>query len=163
MSRIYELDFELPEPIEIANTKTGLMEKTSVVNLRAPSRKNAIEASRIKNLCTSAMMKASGGLSEDEKARIRIEQEKKSSQGIEEETLDGNGILTMLYAAGETIDFDNLFKMFERLLCNGCGYILDQPITSGVLELLSFEDYEDLLGEFIANFLMRSRQRNTSG
>jgi riboflavin biosynthesis pyrimidine reductase len=147
-------EVKLSGPIMVATKEDGLIECDTIL-LKAPSSKNRREASKIKRLCSKAVM-AYGGNSQTEST------EKKESRDVE---ITGVEVVNML--AGSAIDDDDLlerlYELFIILLVNGCGEVAGQRMTGGLVDKISYEDLEKVFGEYVKYFLLKSLLTSKSG
>ena len=150
-NRIIELEVELLDPIKIG--KDGHEEVCNAILLRCPSRKNAREAAKLKSAYHQAANKevdvanlSPEQIQELQKVAEKVKTEKKKANPSEP--------INTIAAFGE---LDKCLELLDALLCNGCGEAIGQKITNNILNKLSYEDYENLLGNFLVSFLLNSQ------
>lgn len=149
-----EFEVELFNPITISSG--GATIDALKVLLRAPASRNRREASRIKRICNQAVMsyQSSGG-----------EKEPGKSEGSKDEEITANEIINMLAGAshGDENMLEVLYDLFGALLVAGCGLIEGEKFTKDLYGDLSYEDVENLFGEYVKHFLLASLFKTKSG
>lgn len=131
-------DVELSQPLEYSS-KGQAMEAKSIT-LYAPTRKAFKHNAKLKQLTMQAM----ASMAESRTA---------STADSSENELRGKDLMTMLYASD--IDIDELSNTFQTIVTNSsAAKIGDETITEHLLDKLSMDDYDNLMGEYIVTFLL---------
>lgn len=175
MARLRAIDVELMDPIEFANSKSGLKDTATHVTLEAPSSKHKRKVSKLvclyrraenERLLKVTAMSASIPESKKEEVRKQIkkdEEEKEASGNADnEDKVTPDDVLSLMESFGD--DMDSAFDAFRDTLVAGCGYVADDiPMTAELFDLLSYEDMRYLCGRYLADFLLVSRKERSSG
>jgi hypothetical protein len=149
MTRQTEIEVKLLDPIKIG--VGGSQQEVDVITLVAPSSKNRKAAGRLKRLCGSTLKAEIDKASQDgAKAKAK---EDDNDEPIK--WRDMINLLSMATDADEDL-FDKLYQSLQVLFENGCAHAKGEKITSYIFDLFSFDDLERMLGEYVANFLLKS-------
>lgn len=97
-------------------------------------------------------------------ACVKIEDDKESSEDIkkdnaEKSTIDGKEMMGLLYAYTSGNEMVNLFDRARKLfLTVGVASVEGSvDLTRSILETMSPDDFENMLGEYLVNFILASR------
>lgn len=156
MSRVVEIDVELLDPIDVA--VKGKQEKDiSLITIKAPSRRNAKNASKLKQLANRSIVEFTKDLSsEDKKQAVESEEAKERSDSKAKIDPEKSAVEIMNLLSGTSVDFEQLYSCLDQLLINGCGSVAGIPLTKGIVDLFSYEDTERICGYYLNAFLLRS-------
>ena len=155
-----QIEVTLKDPINIA--VKGEHQECDTVLLIAPASKHRAQASRIKNFCAYHVDKHleakraqldSGRLEAAAERKAEAESEGDDSGGFEASTL--MAILALVEVDDENA-FETLYNLFQKMLEKGCGSINGTEITKHVFDKFSFQDLENLFGEYVVSFLLDS-------
>lgn len=137
-----EVIYTLINPIEYA--WKGEKTEGSFITLTAPTFKMITKAAPIKQAFMSA-------ITEFQK-NVSVEADPSSSDGS---NVTAKQIMQILYSS--SINVNSLFLNAQELFKSGLA-MLDgqQSLTVPLMEKMSVDDFEGLLGEYIANFILPS-------
>lgn len=139
-------DFTLSEPIDYQakgeNTKASMLELSApAVNNRKKVAKMKQGFMRVVNELPDSVKKEAGELQEKDK-------DEKATPGE---------ILSLLQMG--SIDYADYIDIFVSLLTSGtCRVEGEVAITSHMVDKISFEDIEKLMGEYFVNFILTSME-----
>lgn len=142
-----EFTFELIKPLPYHRDGEQVFAKEII--LKAPSNKQQHETSKLKQ----GFHRAIHELQNSEAANS-----KKNKNKDNEEDINGEDIISMIMAS--KIDFGEYQQVFGSLLRNDIGWIENEKITMPIYNNISDEDFEKMMGEYIANFLLISMMKN---
>lgn len=153
-----EFEYQLKKPIEISDGGaggSGGMITVNSITLIAPSARNSKAATglqRMVNQSLSASRTDKEPTAEDKK-KAEEEAQKNKDKPIRERfpAKDVINILAASNLAGNTLEDANGFLF--SLLSNGCAKMNDKPAKQGDLDKLGLYDLQNILGEYVANFL----------
>ena len=145
-----QFDFELTTPIKYQ--KDGEFHEARVIAVKAPSKKHRKQSIRIKQGFYQAMQYHQANNASSEKAVE--EARKKLEEG--DETITGQEIMMMLYMSD--VDIERFDEAFDKLLLSPGICMVDDAVqlTTPILDELSEEDTDRLLGEYMENFFVGS-------
>lgn len=150
---IKELEVTLNNPIETA--VQGQMVETNKVLLIGPSRKNSAAASGLKRLFQRAIDSVNDG--KEDSGKKKKDTQEDNSKKSPRELIPPKDVVNLLAAAkleGETLQ--DAFDFFSNLCVNGCCQINGLEATSPNLDKIDYTDWENMLGEYVCNFLLDS-------
>lgn len=138
-----EHTYELKSPIQYA--RKGEMVDGSFVTMTAPTFREVDKVAPIKQAFMAALSDVSDGTE-------ATPEEKEAAEGVE---ITGKEIMQLLYRAKASVA--DIMRHAEKLLRSGV-FRLDgeEKFTSPLLDKMSLEDFEGLVGDYIANFIMPS-------
>lgn len=140
-------DFTLSEPIDYQ--AKGENTKSSLLELSAPSGKERKKAARLKQ----GFMRCINEIPDSDKQQAKELADKKD--GTEKKETKPEEILALLQMG--SIDYPDYLDIFVGLLTSGiCKVEGDTPITSLIVDKISYEDLEKLMGEYFVNFILGS-------
>jgi len=124
----------------------------SELHLYAPSERSRDIAPLIKQMFTQALMSG-----RDMASQQNLDEQKRDANPNEEVKMDGEVVITLLYMS-KVVDIIKMCDLFRKLILSPNICFLDdkQPITSLLLENLSMEEFDRLMGEYLANFMLPS-------
>ena len=147
-----ELEFNLIEPINVSNTKTGMLEPASDLILAAPKGGNQFTLSvLVKKYIINAM-----------------NWHQKNSAGNQDSSQDDLDIPAEQYFSMvlmTDIDIEKFLETFKGLMLSGCCKVValgNKTITSNMYDGIDASDLERLIGEYIKTFVMRSLLANAT-
>lgn len=139
-----EVNYELQHPFDYSHK--GDMVKAGFIELKAPSFKQMQYVAPIKQSFMNAMTSIGGNFTEEEK------QEAKNDT---ETSIDAQGVMHVLYSSDE--DMKKVFLHAEQLFKSGTALVEGETLlTTPLMEKMRFDDYERLVGTYIANFITPS-------
>lgn len=140
-----EFNFEVTSEIT-CKTKAGDQTQVEVIVLLAPSTKNTNECAALKQ----AFFQAS---KEHRDSGAKTDRETK---GDKEETIDGDDILKMI--AMSSVDYPQVLATARKLLTTGGVALVEgeTKLTSHQLDQMSDEEFEQMVGDYLANFILAS-------
>ena len=142
-------DFTLSEPIKYQ--KDGANTEASMLELTSPAVNNRKKVARMKQ----GFMRVIGELPESAKLEAKESADKKEDD--EKEKTNPREILSLLQMG--SIDYADYVDIFVSLLTSGiCKVEGETPITAHMLDKVSFEDIEKLMGEYFVNFILTSME-----
>lgn len=147
-----EFRFELSKDLLYA--KDGLQETARYLRLIAPSVKNGAIVARIKQQILQAFRAYS--------SENPVQTTDSAATG-KEDSLSGSTLIQLLYTSN-SVDMEKLLEDFKNLLINNCCFIEDskQGVTNANLLEISFEDIENMMGEYFVNFLLTFLSKKSS-
>ena len=126
------------------------------VTLLAPTSKNLAECARIKQ----GFMRAAVDISERNAKNGEDESDKKD-ESDSNSMPSGDEVMQMIYISN--VDVTNLLLEFKEMLKNVGLLEGEYKMTSPIINSLSPFDVENLLGEYISNFIAASMSGNQNG
>lgn len=157
-----EFEFNLLTPFDYHCN--GVLAKAEVLSIKAPVFKQASHVSKIKQYFFVAFKHQWDALTPEQQAKAEADEKKAELEAkengtpiVDNQTMEVHArqVLGALTAC-PVLDIAELFKTFAKLLADGTAFIADDnktPLTSGLVDRLSYEDVERLLGEYIVHFL----------
>lgn len=129
----------------------GDTEIAKFVNLKAPTAKNIVDCGFLKRLFTNAAYKAS---------ELNKGEEPSNKKDSQAQDISGSDIVELIYAFGDAEDIEKAFVAAKNIFKN-CG-VLDGEVglTAPLVDSLSVDDFEMMVGEYIANFTAASMLGN---
>ena len=135
-----EFDYELETKFSYAYK--GDMQEASFIRLKAPSSKNISQCADLKQ----AFMRA---LPTDGKV-----EEGKDSKGLDD--LDGESIM-MLISMSKDVSLKSVLISARELFSSGLAFVDGETkVTKPILDDMSQDDLENMLGEYYLNFILAS-------
>ncbi len=120
------------------------LEATSVL-LIAPSANQLKNTVSLKQYFFQAITSMDDGKEGDDKAKAK-------AKDIE---MDGGAVMSMMYMS--KIDMNDLFDDAKKLLTSGVAKLDGkEPLTDALIEKISVNDYEKIVGEYLVNFILAS-------
>ena len=137
-----EFDFPLTKKIPYA--KDGEQVKGSFIKLTPPSSKQLTQCAFLKQSFIRAVT---------EQARNNPVAEKEADDGVR---IKGQDIIYLLYGS-ESVDMAKILLSAIELFKSGVATVEGEvKLTKPLLEEMSNDDLEGMLGEYLANFILRS-------
>lgn len=134
-----DITYDLKTPFEYHGN--GENRTASVIILSAPSNKQRKPAAKLKQFFFQAI----NGLQGDEKA----DAEAKASDP------KGSDIVALLMMSN--VDANDVHEAFKGIITGGCAMVEGATsLTDSLYDKLSFEDTEEMLGDYLVNFLIPS-------
>lgn len=122
----------------------GENKDAKVIILSAPSNKQRRSAARLKQFFFQAI----GSLDNNSEAA-------QAKDAAKSEKPKGSDIVSLLNMS--EVDCDEVHEAFMKLMTGGCALVDgEEPMTSIVYDNLSFADTEEMLGDYLVNFLIPS-------
>ena len=141
-----EIIYELKTPFDYA--LKGEKVDASFISITAPSFKQIDKVAPIKQLFTEA-------ISVVMKAETEDEAEQEQADGDEKEGMTGAQCIQVLYRS--SVDVTKVFLYAEQLFKSGVALIDGETkLTTPLMEKMSLQDFEGLVGAYIANFIVPS-------
>jgi hypothetical protein len=133
-----EANFNLTTPFEYAHK--GQAATASFIQLSAPTARNSPECSALKQAFFRAA-KASGATTKES----------------EEVTTPTGAEVIMALAMSQDVDLPEVLVVGRRLLTSGIALVDgEEKLTAALLDKMSDEDFQNLLGEFLVAFCLAS-------
>lgn len=156
---VEEYEYQLKKEITIADGGaggSGGLVPVNTILLIAPAARNSKAATGLQRLVQQSLSsKASDKeVTPEEKKKAEEENEKNKDKPIRER-FPANDVINILAASdlsGNTLE-DAKGLLFS-LLSNGCAKLNDKDAKIGDLEKLSLYDMQNILGEYVSNFLL---------
>ena len=140
-------DFTLSDPIEYQ--AKGENTKASLLELSAPAANNRRKVAKLKQ----GFMRVVNEIPESAKQEAKEIVDKK--EGEKKEETSPREILALLQMG--SIDYADYIDTFVGLLTSGiCKVEGETPITGLMVDKISCEDLERLMGEYFVNFILGS-------
>ncbi len=134
-----EFDFNLSRAIDYTNK--GEQKKGEILTLKAPNSKQQAPRVKLQQGFFRAIADQKGG-SENEQndADVKIE---------------GAEILALMLSSD--VDMVEYHETFRKLMISGvCLVEGEEPLTGTLFDMLSLDDIDSLLGDYLANFILSS-------
>jgi len=130
--------------------KKGDVEYAKFVTLDAPTARNIADCSHLKKLFTNAALAANEHNKDAKESNSREGSVSNSSD------VSGADVMELVYAFGNSDDIEKAFIASKNIFKN-CG-LLDGEIalTMPLIDKISADDFELMVGEYIANFTSAS-------
>lgn len=142
MKKIKEFDFPLSTKIPYA--KDGEEVKGSFIKFTAPSSKQLTQCSMLKQSFIRAVT---------EQAKNNPDAANEADDG---KKIKGEDIIYLLYGS-ESVDMGKILLSAIELFKSGVAMIEGEAkLTKPLLDEISNDDLEGMLGEYLANFILRS-------
>lgn len=143
-----QINVPLRNPVEY--DFKGEKVQASFVTIDPPTTKHIHLTSVLKQAFQVSAMK----ISRDRKENGAIAEEKES--GVEEK-LSPSDIISMIYSGGDSINIKKVMLTGVDLLTSGIVLIEgEQKLTRPICESLCQDDYEEILGTILINFIIAS-------
>lgn len=150
---VEEYEYQLKREIMIADN--GGMVPVGSVLLIAPSAKNSRAATGLQRLVQQSLSaKASDKEpTEEEKKKAQAQSDADRDKPIRERfpARDVVNVIAASDLSGNTLE--DAKNLLFSLLTNGCAKMNDRDARQGDLDKLSLYDVQNILGEYVANFL----------
>lgn len=140
---MYDFEVKLSEPISYQ--KEGQNLKSDTIRLISPNYKHRKHCTELK----SAYYKAIDKFSQRTKDQ-KLDTNKKEK---DDDKVTAEVIVQMMFVNCD--DLDTVFESFNKMIFAGAGKIDDVTLTSFHLEQVSMDDYENMFGEYMLNFLAK--------
>lgn len=137
-----QITYELEQPIEYA--KGGDLEEAKFITLSAPTSRNMAELAFLKQAFFRALPKDGA---------VEAEQE-----GDGEAKLTGDAVMTLITMSD--VDLSSVLATGRELLTSGVALVGgEQKLTKPLADNLSMDDLGNMIGEYMANFILASALR----
>lgn len=137
-----EFQYKLKAPFRYAHK--GETVEAKFVLLRAPTSKHRRECAVLKQAFFRALRDAPDA------------QNVSGADAAKREEVTGEEVMTLL-AMSSNVDLDNVFEAGRTLLTGGVAMLDgEQKMTAPLLDEVSMDDLEGMLGEYLAFFTLRS-------
>lgn len=134
--------FKLNDPLSYA-TKSGDQETALWIELRPPTTRNRRECAALKQAFFRAASEQDG--SDDE-----------SRDGESAEKPTGIGVITIM-AMSTKVELPEVMEVAAKLFSSGVAQVEGETkLTAKLIESLSQEDFERMIGEYLVNFTLAS-------
>lgn len=146
-----EIRYELKKSFEYAFK--GDQREAEFITLSAPNFKQLDKMAPIKQAFTQAAKESFSGMSKDDLDKHK--EDKLEDDDDDEEALTGSQVITMLY--GSTAKMERVLLQAEQLFKSGVAMVDgESKLTTPLMEKMSGDDFEGMLGEYLANFIVPS-------
>lgn len=149
--KIYrEFEYKLMSPIKYAHGGSNV--EGTLLIISAPSNKQMKYAAKLKQAVIDAMGKLRKDYIAADNEQIANKVENKGAS--EANKVDPDTYLLFMNMGG--VDMDNIYSIFERLICDGQTCLIDgkEPMKATYFADMDFRDTEKVLGEYISHFFM---------
>jgi len=152
--------FELTSPFDYTVKGKGEKRTASFITLTAPTMKQHRSASRLKQSVMTLVRKDS--LENEKTSSLKTIDPKEDSKEESEEESDEDSditadlILTLLFCSN-SIDINVVFDQAKALFIEGVALIdgeKNQKFNVHLIDQMSIDDFQNLVGEYIANFIL---------
>ncbi len=135
--------FTLTDPLSYA-TKSGDQESALWIELRPPTTRNRRECAALKQ----AFFRAAAEQGDDEEKSATGEGTDQKPSAI--------GIITIM-AMAKDVDLANVMEVAAKLFSSGVAQVEGETkLTMRLIESMSQDDFERMLGEYLVNFTLAS-------
>lgn len=142
--QLKEFEFTLSEPVTIH--KSGQSVPVAKILLKCPNSRQQRDRLIIKN----------GFLyNKNQSTATATDTEQKANDVIDNLT-ESQKILGGLFSTKTADEMDEILNAFKRLLLDGCGTFEGITATDHYLNQIDGDDFDSMLGEYIANFILPS-------
>jgi hypothetical protein len=147
-----EFEYTLECPYEKGNGKTGQVDEVKTIVLSAPFNRHRAHTSKIKKVMYSAIEYGQNKAAEN---RAEPDNDSDSDAGA---GIDGHMIVGLMMMGG--CDISGCLDAFEKLCLAGVAKSNGTDImTSADFHNISDSDFENMLAEYISNFLLQLMKR----
>ena len=151
-----ELRFDLSTPIEYSVKGSGDLTSGDFILLKAPSHKNTKECSKLKQAFFRSLPTETPDPEVVEKAR----EARRELQGEDEDddvTFSGEEVI-ILIAKDKNVELAEFLDVAKKLLTSGSVAEMEgeTKLTHFMVDKMSYDDFERLTGEYVANFILAS-------
>lgn len=143
---IKSIDYQLETPVPYAFE--GNMIEGTFVTLYPPTSKNIVECAQLKQAFFRSLPKDQNteDVTEDDKSKA-------------EDALTGDAIIALLSMSTE-VDLGKIMLTARELFSSGVGKMEGETkLTKPILDKVSFDDLEGMLGAYLVNFILASALR----
>ena len=148
MTKKNKREFEYTLQSNIGIHKDGEKQFCNKIVLKAPNSKQTEQRVMLKQAFMSAMEKSSSAKDSASKGKDRTFDISECEQ-----------IISLIYMNLTSKEIIDLFDAFKDLLITGCGKALEMALTAFAIDQIDSEDLDNMMGEFIVNFLIPSWMR----
>jgi len=143
-----QFEFNLSE--EISYAYKGDIKKTTLLVLKSPSSKQGVFARRLQQYIMRAFKE------NQETQKVEIATSQQTFLEVEEQDIPGDILLGLLFMS-DKIKIEDVEKDFKNLMTSDCCLLGGETaLTSDKYDSLSITDTTNLMGEYLANFLLLS-------
>lgn len=143
-----EFEFNLSE--EISYAYKGDMKTTTLLVLKSPSSVQGKPARKLQQVIMRAFKENQAS------QKIDLPSSQQSVSEVSDETISGELLLGLIFMS-DNIKIEDVEKDFRELMTSGCCLLGGETsLTSDKYNALSLTDTTDLMGEYLANFLLLS-------
>lgn len=137
-----ELEFHLEEPLEYAHD--GDPATTEEITLKAPKTRQRKTVGKLKQYFFRALPKDQ---TDDD--------EKKQDQPQDEVEIKGDEIIFLI--AQSDVDYTDFIEQGRKLMLSGTAEVAPGvPLTDVLIDRMSIDDVDRMIGEYVATFIVRS-------
>lgn len=155
-----EFDFDLAQPITYKPDNSGEQEECRKLILKAPTNKQRTQRTKLKQFVYQAILYIQQNPLKAEENEVDVPDEVKNpfdSEGKSEEELQesGKNFCQLMYMC-PTIDMTVVNEEFLILLLEVCLVEGEKKLTKPLYDKMSPVDTDNLLGAYLANFIIGS-------
>ena len=151
------LEYKLSQPVEYADQ--GEQVEGDVLVCTAPKGKNRKDATRIKQMFFRAMPSLDEFSDEQKEAAEQRKAESDNSESSDVE-IDGGEVLFMIMQSTK-VEYDEFIELGRKMISSGlCKVDGIKEVNSTVLDRLSVEELENLIGDYVAFFIVSSAMKS---
>jgi len=137
-----EIEIKLTSPVQYAFK--GDTVDAKFVMLKAPTARNISDCSFLKKMFTNAAIKAGE------------HNKKESSSSDSDVDVTGSDVMELVYAFGDSEDIEKAMIAAKKIF-KDCGELDGEiTLTMPLIDEISLDDFELMVGEYIANFIAAS-------
>lgn len=149
MTENLKREFEYSLQVNISIHKNGEKQFANKIKLLAPSSAQRTNRCIIKQAFMNAGKKSGGGDSSGSS-------QTQTSDDQDIEITNAEQVAGMLYSNLDYNEISRVMEAFIDLLTSGCGIALEERLTTFHIDQIDSEDLDNMLGEYIVNFLIPS-------
>lgn len=147
MDDMEEFDFPLTKPVPYA--AAGSEEIGTFIKLSAPSSKQLTHCAHLKQAFVRAVTE-------------QVKNNPDAQEGGSDKKIKGEDIIYLLYGS-ESADMGKILLSAIELFASGVAQIEGEvKLTKPIIGAMSNDDLEGMLGEYMANFILRSVLNKTT-
>ena len=148
-----EFDFVLTQKFSYAHQ--GQQPSATFVTLKAPTSRNLKECAFLKQ----AFGRAQAALQDRAAMQSAITEGREAS---EDTKIEGDDVILML-AASTAVEYGDVLDVAKKLFSSGVAQIEGETkLTSPLIDSMSVEDFEGMLGQYLVNFTLASLLAKTN-
>ena len=141
---------ELSQPISYAHK--GEMQEADFVELIAPNYKQLENFIPVKQAFLAAVTSTANNASEEEKAKAKA---KTGEEKAKKEEITGNEVMMIMMQS--KCDMTKIYLYCAELFKSGAALVGgEQKLTAPIIEAMPLNDFDKLVGGYIANFIATS-------
>ena len=149
------LDYRLSQPVPYADQ--GETVEGEVLVCTAPKGKNRKDVTKLKQMFFRSLPDQDSASIEKAQAAKELKEEEASEEDI---SINGNEILFIVMQSAK-VEYDDFIELGRKVLSSGCCSIDGvKEVNSTIIDRLSVEELENVVGEYVAFFIVSSAMKS---